>query len=356
MQLLVCLYRANTASCPITGTLLIRTTMNKLKVFLTGVLTLASIAGTAVAPMVVKAASCADASIPLYGMLKPDGRHFYTTNYQEVQQVAQYNYQFMGIVTRIFAQRVSGTVAIKRYYNSATGAHRYFASDSIDTSKGSYEGELGYISTSPSNNLNNIFFQVSDSKQDVILSIDDNNIWGYGLVGPDASYNRSGTLGWSCGAQSAITAQVSLLRYYNPKTKHHFMTTSKTEGNALVKNSGYKYEGISGYIFAMEEGLNFAANHPVYRMYKRSSDDHLYTTNESEKAFLMTQGYTFEGTMGWTASDQGDQGIPMHRLFNHTTNDRLYTIDNLETQRAIAAGYTEESPLGYANPRFQYGY
>lgn len=330
--------------------------MNKLKVFLTGVLTLASIAGTAVAPMVVKAASsCANGTVPLYALVKPDGRHFYTTNRQELAQVAQYNYKFVGTVTTLLAQPIEGTVALKRYYNAATGAHRYFMSNTIDSTKGTFEGDMGYIDPNPpTDSPHSMFYYVNDAKQDVLFSVDDLNLWNYGLRTPDLDgYTRSGTLGWSCGTQNSIGDQLNMYRYYNSKTKHHFLTTSKPEGDNLVK-AGFKYEGIAGYLYASAQNYAGSNTHPVYRLYKASIDDHLYTTNESEKAFLMTQGYAFEGTMGWTSKDNGSEGIQLHRLFNFRTGDRLYTIDNNEVSRATQAGYAEESPIGYINPRFNY--
>ncbi len=331
--------------------------MKKISTLLLGAITVTSLAGMTAVPMVAQAASsCSNGTVPLYALVKPDGRHFYTTNRQELAQVAQYNYKFVGTVTTLLAQPIQGTVALKRYYNSATGAHRYFMSNTIDSTKGTFEGDMGYIDPNPPTDTpHSMYYYVNDSRQDVLFSVDDQNLWGYGLTGPDLDgYTRSGTLGWTCGTQNAIGDQFTMYRYYNPRTKHHFLTTSKKEGDNIVKNAGYKYEGLAGYLYANAQNNAGSSTHPVYRLYKASNDDHFYTTNESEKSFLMTQGYSFEGTMGWTSTDGGGEGVQFHRLYSVATGDHLYTIDNNEVARAIQAGYAEESPLGYINPRFNY--
>lgn len=318
------------------------------------VLTAASVAGTAVAPMVAKATSiptpsCSDPMAQLYSLTAQDGRHFYTTNYAEVMQLSRANYKYNGTVTSIFSQYEPGTIPLKRYYNSATGAHRYFASTSVDNSKGTYEGDMGYIALQQiyDNTGDTLMYAVDDNKQDVMFSLDKGSLY---TTEEFADHTRSGILGYSCGGQAPLQGQVTMYRYYNPNSKHHFMTISKSEGDNIVKKAGFKYEGIAGYLYASkQQGVQSEESVAVYRLYNASQNKHFYTTNENEKNNLTTySGYKFEGTLGYTTIS--GQGIQMHRLYNSKTNDHVFTVSDSEIINARKSGYVEEAVLGFINP------
>lgn len=275
--------------------------------------------------------------VPLFGLTKPNGRHFYTTNQGEVFQVMQFGYRYDGIVANILPSATAGALPIHRYYNSSKGAHRYFASNNVSESYGAYEGIIGYISQTEGEGT--ALYYAAD---DLILDV----VFYQGTRNPSGNYSRGGTLGYACGGESYLDKQNTIFRYYNPKSGKHFYTTSKTEGDGAVRNSGFKYEGIAGYVFDSNSAGN---SNPIYRLYNSSKNKHFYTTNEDEKQTLTsTGGYRFEGTIGYTAG--GYRGLPMHRLYNSKTNDHLWTTDNLEAERAENAGYVKESALGFINP------
>ncbi len=280
--------------------------------------------------------NCMSGIVPLYGLTKPNGRHFYTTQWDEVAQVMQYNYRFDGVLNYINAQPVQDALPVHRYFNASTGAHRYFASESVNVSYGTHEGIMGYISQT-GNDESALYFAADDSINDVVFYT--------GTRNPSGNYSRAGLFGYTCGTGDYFSEQNALYRYYNPKSGKHFYTTSKTEGDGTVKSLGFKYEGLAGYVFAVKES---DSQSPIYRLYNPSINKHFYTTNESEKNALTTNGYRFEGTIGYTAGVK--RGLSMHRLYNSKTNDHLWTVDNLEADRAQKSGYVKESALGDINP------
>ncbi|QQS23164.1 hypothetical protein IPM19_01185 [bacterium] len=195
----------------------------------------------------------------------------------------QYGYRYDGIVANILAAPNSDTLPIQRYYRSATGAHRYFASNNVSESYGAHEGVVGYIAQTEGNGTA-LHFAADDSITDVVFY--------QGTRNPTSNYSRTGTLGYACGGESYLDKQNTIYRYYNPRSGKHFYTTSKTEGDSAVTKSGFKYEGVAGYVF----DINSAGNsNPIYRLYNPSQNKHFYTTNEEEKQALTSNGgYRFE--------------------------------------------------------------
>jgi len=62
--------------------------------------------------------------------------------------------------------------------------------------------------------------------------------------------------------------------------------------------SGYKYEGIVGYIQFCNPGM-YPGTVPLYRLYSPTTKDHFYTASASERqAAINYFGYTDEGIAG----------------------------------------------------------
>ncbi len=94
-------------------------------------------------------------------------------------------------------------------------------------------------------------------------------------------------------------------RLYNPNSGEHFYTANDTEKNYLV-SLGWKYEGI-GWTAPAYSGT------PVYRVYNPNAGDHHYTTSVAEKNNLVSLGWKDEG-IGWYSNELGT--TTLHRLYN----------------------------------------
>jgi len=80
------------------------------------------------------------------------------------------------------------------------------------------------------------------------------------------------------------------------------------------------------------------ADSEVFRLYKPSSGEHLYTKNVSEANSLQNSGWNYEG-VGWVAPDSGTQ---VFRLYNPNSSLHHYTSDTNERDSLIKAGWKYE--------------
>ena len=113
--------------------------------------------------------------------------------------------------------------------------------------------------------------------------------------------------------------EMSIYRLYNPGNGKHHYTTDTSERDFLVAN-GWIYEGVAWY--APEAG------EPIYRVYNPGNDNHLYTMDVAERDRLVDGGWIYEGILCYSA---GSDGVPLYRVFNPyvTLNPHHYT-DSLE--------------------------
>ncbi len=298
-----------------------------------------------------------DSQTPLYILLKPNGKHFYTTNEDEANYTLKLGYKMEGIVAYILKERLNSSESsapLHRFYNSFTDSHRYFLGDNVDISTnstiGRYEGVVGFLYT----NLEvgfaaspiTVNYAANDSITDVLFSRDYSpelwRSWGY---------NRIDVLGYACSAGYANAKQNAIYRLWNPTTLKHFYTNDLAEANSVVKSSGYKSEGIIGYLYDQPQShMNTVA---VFRMYHPTQKKHFYTTNTLEFLEAEGRGYVGEGVLGYAINDtQRQRGALVLRLYNSKINDHFYVLSNpgmfgdSEADRAFESGYQREGDLG----------
>jgi hypothetical protein len=134
----------------------------------------------------------------------------------------------------------------------------------------------------------------------------------------------SGLSSWALTVSAADSGGYSeMYRLYQPANMEHFYTASANERDTLVKQHGWKYEGV-GWIAPKK------SNVPVYRLYNPILRDHHYTTSKNEKNVLVAQhGWNDEG-IGWYSSDT--KQVPVYRAFNPTltSGSHNYTKDSYE--------------------------
>ena len=86
---------------------------------------------------------------------------------------------------------------------------------------------------------------------------------------------------------------------------------------------------------------------PLYRRYRQSNGDHLYTTSKDEAdRAIFADGYVDEGITGFVAT-QEVAGTRPFRRFNHSKFGHLYTTEIRDAAVAVQVGYVEEGLARY---------
>jgi|GEM_PF-2088372 len=129
----------------------------------------------------------------------------------------------------------------------------------------------------------------------------------------------------------------AMYRLYNSYTGEHIYTKDEGEKEWLVTN-GWNFEGYA-WVSANEGKI-------VYRFYNENSKEHHYTMDENEKNYLISSGWNYEG-VAWHSKTTGDAcEVPVYRLFCPYTNEALkshiYTMDKGERDYLISMGWNDE--------------
>lgn len=131
---------------------------------------------------------------------------------------------------------------------------------------------------------------------------------------------------------------VAMNRLYNPNSGEHFYTGNTTERDYLV-SIGWNFEG-TGWV-APEH-----SDTPVFRLYNANAGDHHYTTSTDERDYLVSVGWSFEG-VGWYSDD--NQEIPVYRQYNPNavTGTHNYTSSKSENDWLATIGWNAEGISWY---------
>lgn len=122
-------------------------------------------------------------------------------------------------------------------------------------------------------------------------------------------------------------------RMYRFSNNAHFITTSATERNNLVKSGTYRYEGVSFYACS-------GGDVPVYRLYRPSNDTHFLTTSVSERnSIVRNLGFRYEGVAMSLCSNTER---PVYRLFRPSNNAHFLTSSASERRSLSQAGFRDE--------------
>jgi len=128
-------------------------------------------------------------------------------------------------------------------------------------------------------------------------------------------------------------------RFWSPSTGLHFYTISGLERDWLIADYPHvwQYEGIAYYAFYRNSEANLA---PVYRLWSAATDDHLWTTSESERDGLLTDfpdEWIDEGIVFYAyAPGKPPLGTsPVYRFWSDKLAVHFYTIDEKERDKLI---------------------
>ena len=125
-----------------------------------------------------------------------------------------------------------------------------------------------------------------------------------------AERNNLEIAGWNYegyGFVAGDSNDEAVYRMYNPNAGDHHYTKSTAERDMLTQ-VGWNYEGI-GWYSPTEVTECTADVYRLYNPYATGAGSHHYTTNESEKDFLVQVGWTYEGTSFKTAHEVDTNGI-----------------------------------------------
>ncbi len=134
---------------------------------------------------------------------------------------------------------------------------------------------------------------------------------------------------------------------------HFYCTSSDHLDTAMSYSPPYIFEKVEGFLSVIPYESLDSSNDllAVYRFFSPGPDEdnsnersHYYTTDENERDTRITQGWIYEGIIGYTENHQ--DFVPMYYLYlNSRTplsmNDHFYTTSEIEKANAINNGYTD---------------
>lgn len=145
-----------------------------------------------------------------------------------------------------------------------------------------------------------------------------------------------GGSGTACTNSSTIDQLTAVYRWWGPNAGDHMYTT-----NANEKPSGYRYEGISGYVFKTQVN----GTKPIYRSSNSAIGAHYYTTAVEDPT---KYGYKAEGIIGYAYDTQVSGSAPWYRLHNGgAASDYLQTTSAQEKSAVVELGYVDEGIAAY---------
>ena len=86
---------------------------------------------------------------------------------------------------------------------------------------------------------------------------------------------------------------------------------------------------------------------PIFRLWHEGIRNHLYTNNAQERASAISSGYKNEGILGYLSPKLRPGLVPFHRLFNRGMQNHFYTASEKDKERHIKIGYEDQGILGY---------
>ena len=184
-----------------------------------------------------------------------------------------------------------------------------FKDKSIDAKELSYLGTFTGVSESNLqaihrlyNTRDKAFFYTADageknwiiSKSTPNSASTDENSWPYVYQG--STFEKAHT----------YSGSISLHRFYNTETGHHFFTASQDEAD-FVKGKGdsgewpFKYEGVAFKVYANDPTPNSQGSEiAVHRFYSSGLNRHFYTANQNEvDEIKLTGQWIYEGIGFW---------------------------------------------------------
>lgn len=230
--------------------------------------------------------------IPLYRVKRPSGDTFLTTDFAEKNLLVNIGGQDQGIVTYVDLPNKNNGYPVYRFFNPTTNKHRWVTTtDEINAlySQGfqSEGSPFTYMSTAasepaPPDGMENIY-------RFYIGSLND-HFWTNSVAERDDLIRRGYQYEHIAWHGSTNTNDQPVYRLFSYITGQHLYTTSQPERDYLVGTNTWRDEGITQYVSRVQ------TNTPVYRLYSPHNNDHLLTLSAPERDYLVSVGsYRYEG-------------------------------------------------------------
>lgn len=142
------------------------------------------------------------------------------------------------------------------------------------------------------------------------------------------------------GSTSAYPTGV-VYRAYRVSNGEHLYSASSSEINS-AKGLGFVYEGPAWANSTDPQAI------PVYRLYNRSTNKHFYTINTTEIATASTVGYVNEGPAWAALTFQKAGSTPVYRAYRRTDNKHLFTASPVELNSLQRQGFVYEGVAWYS--------
>lgn len=135
------------------------------------------------------------------------------------------------------------------------------------------------------------------------------------------------------------------------KPVYRFYYSSGNDKDHFLKNdsstpSGYTIENNGNPVFSTYKE-QISGTNPLYRLYKASIKDHMYTDSQTEKESALGDGYEAEGNIGYCATNQKPGTVPLHRCWSSKYSDHHSTTNKSECD---VEGYSYEQITCYVWP------
>lgn len=141
------------------------------------------------------------------------------------------------------------------------------------------------------------------------------------------------------GLETGFMRTAPVYRFWSPRNRRHFYTTSRGEKNKLIDNWSHvwTYEQIAYYTFCEDGEPNVL---PIHRFWSGSLKAHFYTITETEKDKLINQFsdvWTYEGPAfyAWAEGNQPDGAEAVYRFWSNTLKCHFYTMNTTERDKLI---------------------
>ncbi len=164
------------------------------------------------------------------------------------------------------------------------------------------------------------------------------------LVEPDSA---AGRVFFLTGSGATRTLQAFDTRTFLPVGSLTVSGVSGAPGSLIRWGAdGLAFRTSGGQVFLVRTSLI-----PVLPLYRLDTPEglNLLTADESERDFLLTQGWGSRGPVGGVFTSPGAAPglVPLYRLYDPASGDHFFTVDEAERDAAVAGGSVLEGDAGY---------
>ncbi|RPD53359.1 hypothetical protein L226DRAFT_617470 [Lentinus tigrinus ALCF2SS1-7] len=149
---------------------------------------------------------------------------------------------------------------------------------------------------------------------------------------------------------------IPLYRVVSDSISDRIFTTDASEVEHALESGVYVRQAVLAYIYSNTTGPNVPNAVPYYRLGSAAKTDHFITTSWDEvESAVATNGYEYEGTVGYVYADtSAETGCPgtvgFWRTFDPQLEDHFYTTNASEANAVASNGYLNQGISAYVFP------